>query len=243
MHLPHDGADGQICLGGEKRRTVMTLPPALVYAARNAGDYVLSKCPRWLIFVEGVGYKPGAAGVNSLGIPGDNDKGGYWWGGNLVGVASAPVQLSDMTRLVYSPHVYGPGVYNQDYFKAADFPNNIEAVWESHFGFVEKATGQPIVVGEMGGWYTGDDKRWQVCAWRRGPAGQNGCVPTRDSKALIAPVRVQARLRRVLPPSACRLQHCRLQHCCAQDWAVPQMKANGWGLFYFALNPGSEDTG
>ena len=26
----------------------------------HAGNHVLGKCPRWLIFVEGVGYAPGA---------------------------------------------------------------------------------------------------------------------------------------------------------------------------------------
>jgi len=28
-----------------------------------------------------------------------------------------------------------------------------------------------------------------------------------------------------------------------QDWAIPFMKQNGFGLFYFALNPDSKDTG
>ena len=49
------------------------------------GDHVLSACPRWLIFVEGVGYKPGAQGINAMGFQGDDEKAGYWWGGNLVG--------------------------------------------------------------------------------------------------------------------------------------------------------------
>ena len=39
------------------------------------------------------------------------------WGENIVGAKTAPVRLSDMTKLVYSPHTYGPGVFpNQNYF-------------------------------------------------------------------------------------------------------------------------------
>jgi len=155
-------------------------------AAERIGNHVLSRCPRWLIFVEGVGYSPGATGESSLGQRGDDATAGYWWGGNLVGVKSAPVQLRDNSKLVYSPHVYGPSVYNQDYFKVPDFPRNMQSVWEAHFAYIRKET--PLVIGEMGGFYTGKDKEWQ-------------------------------------------------------DWAVSYMRDAGIGLFYFALNPGSDDTG
>jgi hypothetical protein len=76
----------------------------------------------------------------------------------------------------------------QPYFKSANFPNNMVKVWEDHFAFVQQSTGQPIVVGEMGGIYTGTDKIWQ-------------------------------------------------------DWAFAELKRRGIGLFYFCLNPDSEDTG
>ena len=61
-------------------------------------------------------------------------------------------------------------------------------VWEYHFGFAKELTGRPIVLGEMGGRYTNQDKAWQ-------------------------------------------------------DWAMPYIVQRGFGLFYFALNPDSEDTG
>jgi len=47
-------------------------------AAARLGNRVLQLCPRWLIFVEGVGNTPGAP-------DGDDPDAGYWWGGNLVG--------------------------------------------------------------------------------------------------------------------------------------------------------------
>ena len=114
---------------------------------------MLEACPRWMIFIEGVGYTPGAKGA-------DNPAMGLWWGENLVGTRQSPVRLRDQSKLVYSPHVYGPAVYDQDYFKAKNFPRNLPAVWGSHF-LVAKQTGQPIVIGELGGTYTGKDKTWQ----------------------------------------------------------------------------------
>ena len=67
------------------------------HAAERIGNHVLSKCPRWLIFIEGVGYNPGAPGM-------DNSGDGIWWGENLAGAESQPIRLTDQTKLVYSPH-------------------------------------------------------------------------------------------------------------------------------------------
>ena len=70
--------------------------------AEDLGNAVLAACPRWLIVVEGVGYEPGAPGMDDPGA-------GIWWGENLAGARAAPVYLSDQAKLVYSPHVYGEG--------------------------------------------------------------------------------------------------------------------------------------
>ena len=169
--------------------------------------------------VEGVGYDPGAPGM-------DNGGAGIWWGENvsqrphasrqmpsphystwhltrmcsrfvygaaaasavqLAGAKKQPVRLSNPARLVYAPHTYGPSVYEQKYFGDQEFPANMPAIWEERFAFLIEQ-GSPVVVGEMGGFYTGKDKVWQ-------------------------------------------------------DWAFDFMKAKGIGVFYFALNPGSKDTG
>ena len=123
-------------------------------AAERLGDNVLSHCARWLIFVEGVGYEPGAKGMDSSGD-------GIWWGENLYGVHQQPVSLMDQRKLVYSPHEYGPSVYAQAYFAAKDFPNNMAQIWRDRFEFVRRRTGAPVVIGELGGHYTGLDQRWQ----------------------------------------------------------------------------------
>ena len=41
------------------------------------------------------------------------------------------------SKLVYSPHTYGPSVYMQNYFKDRNFPHNMEQIWSSHFAFVQ----------------------------------------------------------------------------------------------------------
>ena len=67
--------------------------------------------------------------------------------------------------MVFSPHVYGPDVFAQAYFKAPDFPANCVAIWERHFGFVVKEKlGPAVCPGEWGGHCRpgSDDERWQL---------------------------------------------------------------------------------
>ena len=123
-------------------------------AATRIGNFVLGACGRWLIFVEGVGYSPGARGM-------DNPADGIWWGENLAGVKYEPINLLDPKKLVYSPHTYGPSLYNHRHFHATDFPDNMAEIYDKRFGFVKEQTGSPIVIGELGGSYKAQDKIWQ----------------------------------------------------------------------------------
>jgi endoglucanase len=114
---------------------------------KQAARAVLERNPRILVFVEGVGGK-GYGGVYSP-----------FWGENLTGVSGAPFELP-ASRLVYSPHVYGPSVSDQVYFSQNTFPDNMEAIWDEHFGYLWERD-QPVVPGEFGGFYTGLDQTWQ----------------------------------------------------------------------------------
>jgi endoglucanase len=118
-------------------------------AAQRAGDAILAANPYVLIFVQGVERA------------GDDDW--YWWGGNFLNAQSAPVELDVPGRVVYSPHDYGPGVYQQGWFSAPDFPNNLPAVWDAHWGYLAKQQLAPVVLGEFGGRSVGDDAEgiWQ----------------------------------------------------------------------------------
>jgi len=71
----------------------------------------------------------------------------------------APPELP-ASRVVYSPHVYGPSVAAQMYFSANNFPANMPAIWDEHFGtlFGDRYA---VVPGEFGGKYTDTDKVWQ----------------------------------------------------------------------------------
>ena len=114
-------------------------------------------CPRWLLFVEGVSHKTrgGAPSVSS----GQSDD-GHMWASNLEGMRSRPLVMPDPTRLVLSPHVYGPSVAPQPYFEAADFPKNMGRIWETHFGFIHSSRIGCVVVGEWGGWNVDQDSVW-----------------------------------------------------------------------------------
>lgn len=115
--------------------------------AGQGGRAVLELNPRILVFMEGVGSQ----GYQGSQYP--------FWGENLTGVASAPVDLP-ASRLVYSPHAYGPSVSDQAYFNTPAFPRNMPAIWDEHFGYLWDA-GHAVVPGEFGGVYTGADKIWQ----------------------------------------------------------------------------------
>jgi endoglucanase len=62
-------------------------------------------------------------------------------------VQTSPVVLSVPNRVVYSPHTYGPNVYNQPYFSDGTFPNNMPAIWDAHFGFIKGLGGAAVVTG------------------------------------------------------------------------------------------------
>ena len=114
----------------------------------EAAAVVLRVNPRILAFVEGVG--------------GASDQGAHaaFWGENLYEAAQNPPEIPK-SRLVFSPHVYGPSVLDgHAYFSAADFPNNMPQIWDSHFGYL-KDRSYPLAIGEFGGRYQNKDRDWQ----------------------------------------------------------------------------------
>lgn len=120
-------------------------------AAEKAGKAVLAANPKILILVEGIQNNPSCSD-NSVA---------HWWGGNLEPQACFPLDLPK-EKLVLSPHVYGPDVFPQEYFQAPDFPENMPAIWEKHFGFL--SGDYALIVGEWGGKYGAGDPRdlvWQ----------------------------------------------------------------------------------
>ncbi|WP_426210887.1 cellulase family glycosylhydrolase [Massilia sp. TWP1-3-3] len=120
-------------------------------AAERAAARILAANPNLLVFVEGVAANP----VCSANTP-------VFWGENLEPLKCKALNIA-RNKLVLSPHVYGPDVYNQSYFGASNFPANMPAIWDQHFG--QFAATYPVVLGEFGGKYghggNPNDKVWQ----------------------------------------------------------------------------------
>jgi endoglucanase len=121
-------------------------------AAERAATKVLAANPKLLIYVEGIGESSQCSGTLA-----------HWWGGNLEPLKCTPLAIA-ANKLVLSPHVYGPDVFNQPYFNDATFPANMPAIWNAQFGQF-KTAGYTIGIGEFGGRYghsgNAKDKIWQ----------------------------------------------------------------------------------
>ena len=120
-------------------------------AAERAAAAVLSIAPKWLVGVEGI-----SADGNCTG--GSN----HFWGENLEPIQCKPLNIPS-SQLLLIPHTYGPDVYMQPYMSDANFPNNLPAIWEKHFGFVT-GLGYTFMLGEFGGKYgqgNPKDVQWQ----------------------------------------------------------------------------------
>lgn len=119
-------------------------------AAEQLATGVLDRCSRWLVFVEGIGQ-------SGRKMP------EYFWGENLSGVRRKPLHLAQPGKVVYSPHLYGPGLVEyMHYFRRADFPASMPHVWHEHFGFLLGRKDVTVVVGEWGGpLATLADASWQ----------------------------------------------------------------------------------
>ncbi|KAF4029053.1 Cellulase (glycosyl hydrolase family 5) [Phytophthora infestans] len=82
-------------------------------------------------------------------------------GGSLQGAKDYPVKLSNMERLVYSPHLISPGVdYKAPWWGDSSFPDNMPDIWDEYFGFVPRETGQAVVVGSWGAQMKEKNKQW-----------------------------------------------------------------------------------
>lgn len=126
----HNEPRGQATWGDGNPKTDWRL------ASEKAGNAIHSVNKNWLIFVEGTDRHK-------------NEQ--FWWGGDLQGVKKYPVKLKEANKVVYSAHDYGPGVYNQNWFMAKDFPKNMPAIWQKHWAYIKKQNIAPVLLGEFGG--------------------------------------------------------------------------------------------
>ena len=148
------------------------------YAAERGAAACLEQNPNLLIMVEGIEVYPkfeNGKDWNSPAVdyahyddPNAQAFHGAWWGGNFRGVKDHPIDLGEhQDQLVYSPHDYGPLVWEQEWFKK-DFTTEtlLEDYWYDTWAFLIEEEISPLLMGEWGGFYddehdpTGDNRKW-----------------------------------------------------------------------------------
>ena len=142
------------------------------YSATECANSILDVNPNALIFVEGVeqypktekGYTYDTADIWQA--PADVSPWyGAWWGGNLRGVRDYPIQPdSGTSQIVYSPHDYGPSVYNQTWFDK-DFTEQtlLDDYWYDTWAYINAENIAPLLIGEWGGHMDGGkNEKWMT---------------------------------------------------------------------------------
>ena len=147
------------------------------YAAERGANAVLSANPNLLVMVEGIEVYPKfEEGEDWDSQPVDYARYpwspfyGAWWGGNFRGARKYPVNLGKyQSQLVYSPHDYGPLVWEQDWFKK-DFTREtlLDDYWRDSWAYLIEDKISPLLMGEWGGFIdkehdpTGDNTKWMT---------------------------------------------------------------------------------
>ena len=135
------------------------------YAAERCAKEILKVNPKMLIVVEGIEQTPkeGYTYADPDKWQSDDVYNGAWWGGNLRGVRDYPIDLGQyQSQLVYSPHDYGPLVYNQKWFDN-DFTEQtlLDDYWYDTWAYIEQENIAPLLMGEWGGSLDGgDNEKW-----------------------------------------------------------------------------------
>lgn len=122
-------------------------------AATRAGNAVLNVNPNLLIVIEGIeSYNNQYA----------------FWGANLMGVRDYPIDFGNADRndqIVYSPHDYGPAVYQQPWFHGGNFSFNTlyNDYWHNMWLYIKEDNIAPILIGEWGGLLDGGaNQQWMT---------------------------------------------------------------------------------
>ncbi len=135
--------------------------------AERAGNAILDINPHVLIVVEGIQIYPTNISSNNFTSTNDADYYNTWWGGNLMAVKDFPIDFGDETRnrqVVYSPHDYGPLVYEQPWFTGGfTYDSLYKDAWHDYWLYIEEEDIAPILIGEWGGFMSGDNLKWMEC--------------------------------------------------------------------------------
>ena len=133
-------------------------------AAERAGNAILNVNPHALIVIEGIQIYPINPASNNFTSKNDADYYNTWWGANLMAVRDYPIDFGSAAKnaqIVYSPHDYGPLVYQQPWFSGGfDYDSLYEDAWHDYWLYIEEEDIAPILIGEWGGFMSGDNLKW-----------------------------------------------------------------------------------
>lgn len=146
------------------------------YAAEQGAEAVLSANPNLLIMVEGTEVYPKfeeGADWTSQNIDYSRYPYSYyhhtWWGGNFRGVKDYPLENigENNSQLVYSPHDYGPLVYEQTWFYDGFTQDTLmKDVWYDNWFYLLDTKTAPLLMGEWGGFIDSEhDKDGKNVQW------------------------------------------------------------------------------
>ncbi|MBE5883789.1 MAG: glycosyl hydrolase family 5 [Lachnospiraceae bacterium] len=135
------------------------------YIAEQTALKILEKNPNVLIMIEGTEIYPVDITKNGdFSSTNDSDYYFNWWGGNLRGVADYPINLGKyQNKLVYSPHDYGPTVYQQPWFHSGyDYNSLYEDCWHDNWLYIYEDGTAPLLIGEWGGFMREPNLTWMT---------------------------------------------------------------------------------
>ena len=135
------------------------------YVAETAASRILAKNPNVLIMVEGTEIYPTDIKSNKdFSSTNDDDYYFNWWGGNLRGVKDYPIDLGKyQDKLVYSPHDYGPTVYQQPWFEGDyTYKSLMKDCWKDNWFYIQEQDIAPLLIGEWGGFMTEPNLTWMT---------------------------------------------------------------------------------
>lgn len=133
--------------------------------AERAGNSVLDANPHALIIIEGIQIYPKDIKTNNfVSTNDDDDYYNTWWGANLMAVKDYPIDFGSPERnkqIIYSPHDYGPRVYEQPWFQGGfTYESLMKDAWYDYWLYIQEEGIAPIFVGEWGGFMEGDNLKW-----------------------------------------------------------------------------------
>lgn len=137
------------------------------HVAETAGNLVLDINPHLLILIEGIEIYPKDLSKNADYSSEDSaDYHFCWWGGNLRGVRDYPIDFGTRERnaqIIYSPHDYGPDVYQQPWFSGEfTYESLQEDCWNDNWLYIHREEIAPLLIGEWGGFMREPNLTWMT---------------------------------------------------------------------------------